>query len=199
MKISSIKQQIKNPDRASIFVDGKYSFSLHLNELVQEKLRIGQDIDEAALKRLTKMSEDGKLRSRVLEWVLNRPRSLREVRDYLYRKKADNEFSERVVSEFIERGYVSDEKFSLWLIDVRKRGGKSDRAIKNELMKKGVSREVISEVMQGDQESERARLRALYDKKSGLARYKNDPQKFKQYLLRQGFSYDDINELFLNG
>ena len=46
MKITTIKQQVKNPERASIFVDGKYSFSLSLNELVAEKLKIGQEIDD---------------------------------------------------------------------------------------------------------------------------------------------------------
>src|ERR1700709_459622 len=91
MKITSIKQQVKNPERASLFVDGKYSFSLSLNELVAEKLKINQEIDEAELKRLKKLSEDGKLKNRAMEWVMNRPRSIRELRDYLYRKKAEPE------------------------------------------------------------------------------------------------------------
>lgn len=192
MKVTSIKQQVKNQDRASLFVDGKYSFSLSLNELVIEKLKIGQEIDEPELKRLKKLSEDGKLRGRALEWVLNRPRSLREFRNYLYRKKVDPDMITGFSSEFESRGYLSDESFSNWLIDMRRRGGKSDRAIKNELMKKGVGREIIESTLIKDSEQELTRLKTLLQKKRGNARYKNDEMKLKQYLLRQGFSYDDI-------
>jgi len=198
LKITSIKQQIKNPERASIFVDGKYAFSLHLNELVQEKLKISQEIEEADLKRLKKLSEDGKLKARTLEWVLNRPRSLKEVRDYLYRKMAEPELSMQLINEFEARGYLSDHTFANWLIDMRRRNGKSDQVIKNELMKKGVAREIITDVMPKDSEGERGRLLVLYEKKQHHSRYKNDPIKLKQYLLRQGFSYEDIKTLFVD-
>lgn len=196
MKITGIKQQIKNAERASIFVEGKYTFSLHLNELIEEKLKIGQELQEEDIKRLKKLSEDGKLRARTLEWVLVRPRSVRECRDYLYRKKADPDFSESLMKDFKKRGYLDDVVFAKWLIDMRRRGGKSDRAIQNELMKKGVAREVMHEAMPKDEEDERMRLHAVYEKKQRLTRYKNDPVKFKQFLLRQGFSYEDIKQLF---
>jgi hypothetical protein len=60
MKITSIKQQVKNPERVSIFVDDQYAFSLSLDELVREKLKNNQEIDQAELKKLKKLSEDGK-------------------------------------------------------------------------------------------------------------------------------------------
>ncbi len=198
MKITSIKQQVKNPERASLFVDGKYSFSLSLNELVAERLKINQEIDESALKRLKKLSEDGKLKNRALEWVLNRPRSILELRDYLYRKKAEPEQITGITEELEGRGYISDSSFAVWLIDMRRRGGKSDRAIQNELMKKGVVREVIAETLQKNGDQERALLKEIIEKKRRLSRYKNDEIKLKQYLLRQGFSYDDI-KIVLSG
>jgi regulatory protein len=192
MKITSIKQQVKNQERASLFVDGKYSFSLSLNELVSEKLKINQEVDEAGLKRLKKLSDDGKLKSRTLEWVLNRPRSLRELRDYLYRKKAEPEQILSLAEELEARGYISDSVFTQWLVDMRRRAGKSDRAIQNELMKKGVSREIIADNMQKNTEQERTLLKELIEKKRRLTRYRDDETKLKQYLLRQGFSYEDI-------
>ena len=192
MNISSIKQQVKNPERASIFVDGKYSFSLSLNELVTEKLKLKQEISEEELKRLKKLSADGKLKARALEWVFNRPRSLRELRDYLYRKKAEPEQIMGISEELEKRGYISDRSFAEWLIDMRRRGGKSDRVIQNELMKKGVGREIISETLVKNSNEERALLKTLIEKKLRLPRYNTDEMKLKQYLLRQGFSYDDI-------
>ena len=192
MNITSIKQQVKNPERVSLFVDTKYSFSLSLNELVTEKLKISQEITDADLKRLKQLSADGKLKGRALEWILNRPRSTGELKDYLYRKKAEPEQIISLTEDFQIRGYLSDIAYAKWLIDVRRRGGKSDRAIQNELMKKGVSREDIADTLQKDDSQERALLKDLIAKKRRLSRYKNDEMKLKQYLLRQGFNYDDI-------
>ncbi len=192
MKITSIKQQVKNPDRASLFIDGKYSFSLSLSELVVEKLKINQEVDDVTAKRLKQLSIDGKLKGRALEWILNRPRSVRELKDYLYRKKAEPEQIIGLTEEFQTRGYLSDIVYAKWLIDMRRRGGKSDRAIQNELMRKGVSREDIAETLQKNSEQEQGLLREVVEKKRKLTRYKNDEMKLKQYLLRQGFGYDDI-------
>lgn len=189
-KITSIKQQVKNPERASIFIDGKYSFSLSLNELVAEKLKINLELSEPELKRLKKLSEDGKLKMRAFEWVLSRPRSAREFKDYMYRKKADPELTDKLIAEFTEHGYMSEQKFAEWLSDVRKRRGKSDRAIRSELASKGIDREITDEIVHGGDEIER--LKVLVAKKSKLQRYKADPQKFMAYLARQGFAYDDI-------
>lgn len=198
MKITSIKQQVKNAERASLFVDGKYSFSLSLNELVAEKLKLNQEINDSDLKRLKKLSEDGKLKARALEWVMNRPRSNREFRDYLYRKKAEPEQIDNLAQEFSDKKYLDEQNYAKWLIDMRRRGKKSDRAIKNELMKKGVSRETIAEVIEGFENNEIERLKEIVAKKGSLARYKKDPLKFKQYLLRQGFSYDNIKQVLLD-
>lgn len=191
MKITRITQQVKNSERASIFIDGKYSFSLTLNELVAEKLKINQEISEAELKKLKKISDDGKLKARALEWVLNRPRSLREFSDYMYRKKADKDFSIKLAEEFEEKGYLSDEKYAVWLIDVRRRRGKSERTIQSELISKGVDREIIQQCL-GSGGDELERLKELIAKKSKLPKYKTDKKKFTEYLLRQGFKYDDI-------
>src|SRR3989344_6400241 len=100
MQITSMKQQVKNPERVSIFVDGKYEFSLTLDELLQQRLKNGTELDKADVKRLKKVSVDGKLRIRAIEWLLNRPHSVREFRGYLYRKKAEPELMEAFIEEF---------------------------------------------------------------------------------------------------
>lgn len=191
MKITAIKQQVKNPERASIFLNGKYAFSLSLNELVAERLKIGQELDEPEQKRLKKLSDDGKLKGRALEWVMTRPRSIREFKDYMFRKKAETELTERLIEDFTGRSYLNEVNFTNWLIDMRRRQGKSERAIRAELSKKGIARDLVQEVME-DNGDEIARLGAVVAKKGILPRYKSDQTKLMQYLARQGFSYEDI-------
>lgn len=195
MKITAIKQQVKNPQRVSIFVDEIYSFSLSLDELVTHKLKRDLELSQADIKRLKKISDDGKLRARSLEWLLNRPHSTREFKDYLYRKKADPELTAALVQEFSDKNYLNEQKFGEWLIDLHRRRSKSNRAITAELFKKGLGRELIEELMQDGADNEEQRLKELVAKKRQTSRYKNDPQKLAKYLTAQGFSYGLVKEI----
>jgi regulatory protein len=194
MKITSIKQQVKNPERLSIFVDGKYEFSLSLDELVKYKLKNNQEFDKGDLKKFKKISEDGKLRMRSLEWLLNRPHSEREFRDYLYRKKAEPEQIDSLIGEFTDKGYLDNDKFAKWFTELQARRGKSDRAIRAELFKKGIGREIADEAVPENAGDEVVRLRSMIEKKRKLSRYKRDPQKLMQYLVGKGFSWQQVKE-----
>ena len=193
MQITVLKQQLKNPERVSVFVDNKYAFSLSLDELVSEKLINNQELSATQLKRLKKLSADGKLKIRTLAWLLNRPHSERELRDYLRRKKAEQDLSDKLVKELTKKGYLDDHQYASWLTELRSRGRKSNRAIRSELYQKGVSREMIDGVLTaGGDETER--LVALIAKKRKLPRYKNDELKLAKYLTSQGFSYQLVKE-----
>jgi regulatory protein len=194
MKITSIKQQLKNPERVSIFVDEGYSFSLSLDELIKHKLAKGQELSQGDEKKFKKISEDGKLRARSLEWLLNRPHSTREFKDYLYKKKADPELSESLIREFTKKGYLDDAKFASWFIELKARKNKSTRAIRSELFSKGISGEAADVALQAEAIDEEVALSELINKKSQLSRYKNDPLKLAKYLTSQGFSYDLVKK-----
>lgn len=198
MRVTAIKQQVKNLERASIFVDGKYSFSLSLNDLVAEKLKVGLEIDDSTLAALKKKSADGKLKMRSLEWVLSRPHSIREFKDYLKRKKAEPDFIEKLVEEFLKRSYLDDQKFAVWWRDRSVLKQKSNRAIEFELRGKGVDREVIAEVVGGEEISEKDRLIASVQKLQNKTRYQ-DSKKLTAYLVGRGYSYSLVKEVLSDG
>lgn len=195
MKITSIKQQVKNPERVSIFVDGKYEFSLSLDELVKYKLKNNDEIDKPGVKKFKKISADGKLRSRALEWLLNRPHSEREFRDYLYRKKVEPEQIDSLVKEMADRAYLDNRKFAAWFTELQARRGKSDRAIRAELFKKGIVREIVDEAIPQNAGEEEQRLKSMIEKKAKLSRYRNDPEKLMRYLVGQGFSWQMVKDV----
>src|SRR4051812_30584175 len=87
MKISSIKQQVKRADRYSIFVDGKYAFSLSESALLESKIASGQELSKEQVAEFKKLSADDKLYNRTLRYVAMRPRSRWEVEQYLWRKE----------------------------------------------------------------------------------------------------------------
>jgi regulatory protein len=194
MTITAIKQQIKNLERVSVFIDGKYSFSLSLDELVTHKIKNNDELSEADVKRLKKISTDGKLKARTLEWVLNRPHSVREFGDYLRRKKAEPDLIEKWTEEFTGKKYLDDYAFAGWLYELRVRVGKSNRAIQAEFFKKGIARDIIDTVLEESTDDEAKRIKLLIAKKRRLSRYKNNPEKLAQYLTSQGFSYGLVKE-----
>ncbi len=86
LKITDIKQAVRNPNRVNISVDGKYRFSLDIAQVVDLGVKVGNEYAEAELVALETESSYGKLYARALEYCLVRPRSAREMRDYLHRK-----------------------------------------------------------------------------------------------------------------
>jgi regulatory protein len=198
MKITALEQQVKNSQRVSVFVDNKYSFSLSLDELIRHKVKHNDELTAAEVKKFKKISEDGKLKARALEWLLNRPHSEREFKDYLYRKKAAPEQIRNLINDFSQKKYLDDAKFATWFVDLQTRRGKSNRAIRSGLFTKGINRKVADEVLAGSENDEKKRLESLIAKKTKLLRYQNDPLKLKQYLAQQGFDYELINRALKN-
>ena len=187
MKITSIKQQVKNENRVSVFVDGEYSFSLTLDQLLDSKIKKNQLLSEAELKKFKKLSEEGKLRARTLEWLMRRPR------EYLYRKKIDKDLIDSLVGEFQKKNYLNDEQFTRWFAENRLRKGKSERALVSELLKKGISPATIQSIVAelSNHYSEQETLNSLVNKLRKKPRY-TDETKLIRYLLSKGFFYGDI-------
>jgi len=199
MKLTAIKAQVKSDSRVSVFLDGKYSFSLTLDQLLDLKLKKGLDIDENQVKQFKKLSDEGKLKQRAIEWLMGRPHSTREFRDYLYRKQAEKDLIEAWVEEFTTKGYLNDADFARWFADGRRRKNKSARAITAELFSKGVSpvtiQSIITELEISDdtKKSEKEALDELINKLRNRSRYQ-DQQKFIAYLISKGFKYSDIKQ-----
>ncbi len=196
MKITAIKAQLKNPDRVSIFVDSKYSFSLTLDQLLSEKLNKDKEVDENDIRKYKKLSDEGKLKSKVLDWLMRRPHSVREYRDYMYRKKADKDLTEALLEEFKKKDYLNDENFTRWFVENRVRKNKSKREIEAELRSKGVSQVIVQKVATelALSNSEKESLTELVKKLQRRSKYQ-DKIKLKQYLTSKGFSYSDIKEI----
>lgn len=214
-KITAISAQVNNPDRVNISIDGKYKFSLTIYQVVDLSIKVGGEYDAKGLDDLEQESQFGKLYARALDYCLMRPHSSREVKDYLYKKTFTRQYLkksspsyeqtgqrmvevpgvsqsvvDRVYGRLLEKGYVDDMKFARWWVENRHlRKGASRRKLESELSSKGVSGQIISEVLSASGRMDEDEVKKIIDKQR--SRYE-DPQKLIQYLARQGFSYEDI-------
>ena len=219
LQITDFRQGIKNPNRVNVFVDGEFSFSLDVSQVVDFKLKVGTKLSEERLEELKSASEFGKIYQRTLEWVLMRPRSIRETRDYLAEKLKQSssgrslrpssrssslrprsdcgcpsedsfEFSKKIIEQLLNKNYLSDERFAEWYVENRfTNKGISKKRLKMELMKKGISSEIIEKVL--DNRNDEAEILKMLKKKKG----KYTDEKLIQYLCRQGFDYQLVQNL----
>lgn len=208
MKITGISAQQKDVNRVNIMVDGKFRFSLDITQVVDLKIRVGNEYDESEIAELEAESQFGKLYARTLEYCFIRPHSSREIRDYLYRKTRNTkvrnrrtgelserpgvskEMTARVFDRLVARGHIDDEKFTrFWVENRNVRKGTSRRKIQAELVAKGVDHTIIENCINESDRNDQDELQKIVLKKR--SKYP-DEEKFMQYLARQGFSYDDI-------
>lgn len=190
MKITAIKQQVKRPDRYSIYVDGKFAFGLSEAALLEGKLNSGQEFDETQYKELTKAAAADKAYGNALRYVTMRPRSTWEMQTYFRRKKIDEPIAESIIQKLENLRLLNDRSFAeSWVTNRRLLKATSKRRLRQELMQKRVPERIIDEVLAEDETDERSVLGELVAKKR--KKYPDDI-KLMQYLARQGFGYDDI-------
>jgi regulatory protein len=194
MKITDIKQQVKRPERYSVYVDGKYSFSLPDIELSSKDLRIGTELDAVRLNQLKQDAELSKIYNQTLGQISRRMRSVWEIGFYLSRKQIAAEQIELVISRLVKVGFLDDKKFAeAWVRDRRNLKSVSKRRLELELKTKRVPEEIILEVLAEDEVSDQDSIRNMITKKRRQSRYQ-DTTKLMQYLARQGYNYDDIKK-----
>ena len=205
MKVTAVTAQTKNKNRVNIMVDGAYRFSLDIFQLSELGIRVGKEYTEEELRGLETESQFGKTYARALEYCLMRPHSAKEMRDYLYRKTRDTrgktgemkkgvppEITTRVFDRLVEKGYVNDENFTRYWVESRNvTKGASQRKLTAELRSKGVDQAIIERHLGESSRSDTDELQKVITKKR--VRYP-DEQKFIQYLMRQGFRYDDVKQ-----
>ena len=194
MEITDLRQGVKKPNRVNVFVDGKFSFSLDIAQVVDLGIKVGLALSAEKLEELKRASEFGKLYQRALEWALVRPRSEKEVRDYLYKKvferKLDKSYIDLIVARLKEKKYLDDMVFAKYYVENRfVKKGISRRRLSLELVKKGVAKEIIAEVLDGRNDEEEI-LKMIAKKR---ARY--DDEKLINYLCCQGFSFELVRNL----
>ena len=195
-KITDLKQGLKNPDRVNVFVDEKFAFSLDISQVVDFGIKVGMEISAEDVAEFKKASEFEKLYQRTLEWVLVRPRSIRETNDYLYKKifekKLDKNYIDRIIEKLKDKKYLDDYKFAEYYVENRfVKKGVSLKRLRMELLKKGISKEIIEEVLADSDRNDEDELKKMIAKK----RAKYDDEKLTAYLVRQGFQYDLVREL----
>jgi regulatory protein len=188
-KITALKVQQKNRERASVYLDGRFAFGLPA--IVAARLAVGQTLTEAEIQALQNEGSTEAAYSRTLDYLGYRPRSRAEVVTYLKKRGLEEEQIESIVERLQMAGLLDDAAFAQYWVENRERfKPRGARALRYELRLKGLPDAEIERALETLDASDSAYRSA--SRKAEQLRHL-DRQTFSRklidYLARRGFDY----------
>src|SRR5947208_1164181 len=199
MRITALEPQMNTPDRINLFVDGRFLMGVNTVIVLQMGLRLEQELSPEQFEQLHSEEIEQRAVDRALNYLSYRPRSREEVRRYLRRKETPPEIIETALARLDRLDFVNDRTFAGFWIESREHfSPRGARALKNELRMKGVERDVVDELVNDEQDEERAlragRKKAVTLVKASNIDYATFRNRLGSFLQRRGFGYQVVTK-----
>lgn len=203
MTITSIERQ-KKKGRYNVFLDGEFAFGIYEDTLVKFSLRKKDELTEEKINEIKDYDELNFAKKVGYDFLYYRQRSEKELRTKLKQKNISQQNSDKVIEFFKSHKFLNDEEFARSFVaneTLKKPSGK--RMIYQKLLQKGISKEVIEEVLASSYPDETSGAELLLKKYS--EKIKDKPlivrkQKAYNYLISRGFDFETtkavVNEFY---
>lgn len=179
--------------RSKVFIDGDFAFVLYNGEIRHYHIETGQEIEEVVYREIFCSVVCKRARERSLYLLKYSGRTEREVRQKLKAGFYAEEAINQAVAFLKEYHYLDDREYAKNYIELY--GNRKSRPeLIASLLKKGIDKRTVEEFCDELQPDSSAQIMKLLKKR----RYDpektdlKEKQKHMSYLLRKGFSYDEI-------
>ncbi len=191
-KITGIEPVRKNPNRVSIYLDGRLAFDLA--GILAAWLRPGQNLDEAYVAALQADDSCEQAFQRSLEFLSYRGRSEAEIRQHLRKHRVPADVVERTLVRLRSTHLADDAQFARsWVENRTSFRPRSRRALSWELRQKGISAEAAESALSGldeaalAKEAGRRQAARIHD-----LNWREFRARLSAFLARRGFSFEII-------
>ncbi|BAJ63637.1 regulatory protein RecX [Anaerolinea thermophila] len=193
--ITALESQKRNSQRINVFIDQRFAFSL--SRIVAAWLTVGQFLSDEKIEQLKQEDAIEVAMQSGLQLLSVRPRSEAELRGRLQTKGFSETVIESVITRLKQGGLVGDAEFArMWSEQRQALRQKSRKVIALELRQKGVTDEIVQEVLAESLPDDKVAYlagkkylrRIIHLEKSQFL------QKMIGYLARRGFSYEVSRE-----
>lgn len=193
-KITALTKQKRNPNRVNVFIDDDFAFGLAAITAV--RLKVGQSLTTEDIESIQKEDQFENAKQTALRFIEYRPRSISEVRQRLRRQGFNEEIIDQALTRLEELNLLSDIDFAKYWVEQRETfKPRSQMALRQELLQKGVNHTIIDDIIQ-EVDEEAAAHRAA--QKQSHRWQKLPEEQFKQkaiaFLQRRGFQYGIAKE-----
>jgi regulatory protein len=188
--VTSLKPQ-KNQKRVNVYLDGEFGFGIDLDNLVKFGIKIEKEFSKEEIDKIIYEAEFAKTYNKLLNFATLRPRSEKELFNWLKRKKVAQNLHKKLFNRLKRLDLVDDTKFAKWWIEQRLTFKlKSKKELTFELRQKGIDKNIIENALaESDLDDEKSAKKLLARRKF------TDPQKAFSYLARKGFDFNTIKSV----
>ncbi|MER1986734.1 MAG: recombination regulator RecX [Solibacillus sp.] len=198
--ITKIGRQKNNKERYNIYINEEYSFAVDEGTLIKFGLQKGNILEQHEIDDIVYEDEIAKAFNKALGYLSFQMRSEHEVRQKLLQAEYGAAVVEEAIRKLERLGFLNDESYSKALVETRKRTAKKGpAAIRQDLIKKGIDKNLQEQVLEGFSHSEQIEIASELAAKQMRASNGKTPMQVKQkaqdLLLRKGYSYSVVKEV----
>jgi regulatory protein len=194
-KITALRTGKGRRKKVNIFLDGEFVFSLDTEVVAQENLQIEQVLSTEQIETLKKSDNLKRCFDAAVHYLSYRPRSEPELRQRLRRRGFNDDSVETIITRLKELDLVDDIAFAqFWKENRESFSPRSQWLTRLELRQKGVSEDIIDQVVDTIDDEDSAYRAALKKARSlSMTDYQSFRRRLGEHLKRRGFSYRVIN------
>ncbi|MBQ7204098.1 MAG: regulatory protein RecX [Eubacterium sp.] len=178
-------------------LDNEYQITTDIDFWAENFVKDGTDITENEWQELVNKINFKKALNKCYDLLSRRDHSEKELKTKLLRT-VDSENADKAIERMKEYGYLDDEKYAKTLLKHLKDDKKmSESFIKQEMAKRGISRDIVVELLENEELDNVSAACDLIQSKYRLKLQKeNGREKVFAALIRKGFKYSDVKEAF---
>ena len=178
--------------RFRVCLDNHISFVLYKGEINKLNLSKDMPVDDELFHSIMKILFH-RAKEKALYLLDSSYRTEREIRDKLKKGLYPDEIIVEVVSFLKEYNFINDYRYACLFIEY-KSAKKSKKQIVMDLIKKGISKDIIDKAFEVADYDDSKSLKAIISK--NVSRYNlrdsKDLARFYRYLLGKGYSFEDV-------
>lgn len=190
-----IKYKSGKGEKVHIYVDNQYSFTTDLNTFYSLNLHENEEIDEEKLTYIKEKVDFSYLYNSAIKILSLRAHSEKELKDKLLRKNRASYIVDDVIYKIKEQKYLDDQAFAVaYIKELFEQKKKSKNFILFKLKQKGISENVVHQILSEYDVDEKDRIKKIIEEKYGKIQINDEKNRRRIYnfLVRAGFDVGDI-------
>lgn len=202
MQVTRIEELSKS--RCKVYLDQELAFILYKGELRSFQVKEGRPFSEEAYRTIMEEVLPKRAKLRCMNLLMSRGYTVQQLKDKLRQGFYPEEIIEKAVEYVASFHYIDDLRYAEDYIAAHE-DKRSRKRIEQDLLGKGISREILEQAWQqweekGGKINEATMIQKLLEKKHfdrETADWK-EKQKMYAYLMRKGFSASEISKVISN-
>ena len=189
MLITSLKQT--SPEHVTVCLDDGGEIRATLGVVTELRLFRGRELDSKALETLQTLAGRALAREKALQLVSRRLMSAKELGKKLREKGFDEETADYCVSWITERGLINEENYAAAIVRHYAAKGYGEGHIRQELLHRGIPRELRDEALSAMPESTEKLDRFIAQRLKDPGN-RDAVRKLSAALFRRGYGGEEI-------